>query len=406
MKGVVPACRTQDAVSILAATVGDASAVLRVAVGYDGEDPYSRRADSKLDGAAFPQRFRFGVPSGGLEFFGDEAAAALYQDAIARLTSLGGQGVAIDFAPFREAASLLYAGPWVAERLAAIHDFARAHPEAMHEVVRGIIGAADKIDAVSAYKAFYRLAELTRAAEDEWSKMDVLLLPTAGTIYRIEEVLADPVRLNSNLGIYTNFVNLMDLSALAVPAGFRPDGLPFGVTLIARAFEDGKLVALGDWLHRALAGATMGASGAPLPVGSVVLPPQGPELYRVAVVGAHLTGQPLNGQLVERRARLVETTRTAAGYSFYALPGTVPPKPGLVFDGTGKGGIEVEVWEMDAAAFGSFVGLIPAPLGIGTVKLADGSAVKGFLCEAHAVAGAEDITAFGGWRAWLGRAKA
>jgi allophanate hydrolase len=404
-KGVVPACRTQDAVSIFVSAVGDASAILSVAAGYDPGDPYSRRADLQPDGAALPQRFRFGVPAGGLEFFGDQAAAALYKDAVARLTSLGGQGVAIDFAPFREAASLLYAGPWVAERLAAIHDFALSHPTAMHEVVREIICGTDKIDVVSAFKAFYALAELTRAAEDEWSKMDVLLLPTAPTIYRIEEVLADPVRLNSNLGIYTNFVNLMDLSALAVPAGFRPDGLPFGVTLIARAFEEGKLTALGDRLHRALQGATMGAGGVPLPESSVVAPAQGPEPYRVAVVGAHLTGQPLNAQLVERRARLVETTRTAAGYSFYALPGTVPPKPGLVFDGKGKGGIEVEVWEMDAAGFGSFVSLIPAPLGIGTVRLADGSAVKGFLCEAYAVGGAEDITAFGGWRAWLGRAK-
>jgi allophanate hydrolase len=291
----------------------------------------------------------------------------------------------------------------VAERLAAIHDFAKASPGAMHEVVRGIICGADKIDAVSAFKAFYRLADLIRAAEAEWAKMDVLLLPTAGTNYRIDEVLADPVRLNSNLGVYTNFVNLMDLSALAVPAGFRPDKLPFGVTLIARAFEDARLADVGDRLHRALPGATMGASGTPLPESNVVAPVGAPDLYRVAVVGAHLSGQPLNGQLVERRARLVETSRTAPGYSFYALPGTVPPKPGLVFDGAGKGGIEVEVWEMDAAAFGSFVGLIPAPLGIGTLTLADGSAVKGFLCEAHAVRGAEDITSYGGWRAWLNR---
>jgi allophanate hydrolase len=404
-RGVVPACRTQDVVSIFAATVGDASRVLDVAAGYDVRDPYSRRASTPLDGEALPARFRFGVPSGGLEFFGDEAAAELFNDAAARLTSLGGQRVAVDFEPFREAASLLYAGPWVAERLAAIHDFARAHPGAMHEVVREIICGAGKIDAVSAFKAFYRLAELVRVAEAEWAKMDVLLLPTTGTVYRIDEVLADPLRLNSNLGIYTNFVNLMDLSALAVPAGFRPDGLPFGVTLIARAFEDGKLAVLGDRLHRALPGATMGVSGVPLPESSVFTHDQGPELYRIAVVGAHLTGQPLNGQLVERRARLVETTRTAAGYSFYALPGTVPPKPGLVFDGVGQGGIEVEVWDMDAASFGSFVGLIPAPLGIGTLKLADGSAVKGFLCEAYAVRGAEDITAFGGWRAWLGREK-
>jgi allophanate hydrolase len=249
------------------------------------------------------------------------------------------------------------------------------------------------------------LAELRRRTETTWETADVLLLPTAPTIYRIDEVLADPRQLNINLGRYTNFVNLLDLSAIAVPAGFRGDGLPFGVTLIARAFEEGKLTALGDRLHRALQGATMGASGAPLPESSVVAPTQGPEPYRIAVVGTHLTGQPLNGQLVERRARLVETTRTGPGYSFYALPGTVPPKPGLVFDGKGKGGIEGEVWEMDAAAFGSFVGLIPAPLGIGTLKLADGSAVKGFLCEAYAVGGAEVITEFGGWRAWLGRAK-
>jgi allophanate hydrolase len=275
----------------------------------------------------------------------------------------------------------------------------------MHEVVRGIICGADKIDAVSAFKAFYRLAALIRDAEAEWVKMDFLLLPTAATIYRIDEVLADPVRLNSNLGIYTNFVNLMDLSALAVPAGFRPDGLPVGVTLIGRAFEDGKLAAIGDRAHRALPDATMGASGVALPTGTAAAPAAGPDLYRIAVVGAHLTGQPLNGQLAERRARLIETTRTAAGYSFYALPGTVPPKPGLVFDGAGKGGIEVEVWEMDAAGFGSFVGLIPAPLGIGTLTLADGRAVKGFLCEGHAVRGAEDITAFGGWRAWLSREK-
>lgn len=402
-RGVVPACRTQDVVSIFASTVGDASRVLAVAAGYDPDDSYSRRVPESSEGETFPARLRFGVPASGLEFFGDEAAAALFKSAAERLTSLGGQRVLVDFAPFREAAGLLYAGPWVAERLAAIHDFAKGSPGAIHEVVRGIIGGADKIDAVSAFKAFYKLADLVRAAEVEWAKMDVLLLPTTGTTYRIDEVVADPVRLNSNLGIYTNFVNLMDLSALAVPAGLRPNGLPFGVTLIARAFEDSKLVQIGDRLHRALPGASMGASALPLPGDHAMAAVTDPDLYRIAVVGAHLSGQPLNGQLVERRARLVETTRTAPGYSFYALPGTQPPKPGLVFDGSGKGGIEVEVWEMDAAAFGSFVGLIPPPLGIGTLKLADGSAVKGFLCEAYAVRGAEDITAFGGWRAWLSR---
>jgi allophanate hydrolase len=402
-RGVVPACRTQDVVSIFASTVGDAHTVLGVAAGFDAEDSYSRRAPRSMAPETLPEGFRFGVPADGLDILGDPAAALRFEDAAARLASLGGKRVAIDFAPFREAASLLYAGPWVAERLAAISDFARDKPEAIHPVVRGIICSAGKIDAVSAFKAFYRLSELVRAAEAEWSKMDVLLLPTAGTIYRIDEVLADPVRLNSNLGLTTNFVNLMDLSALAVPAGFRGDGLPCGVTLIARAFEDSELATLGDKLHRAMTDATMGISGAPLPEGSIVTPRRNPDLHRIAVVGAHLCGQPLNGQLIERNARLVATTRTGPGYSFYALPGTVPPKPGLVFDGVGQGGIEVEVWEMNGAAFGSFVSLIPAPLGVGTLTLADGSTVKGFLCEAHAVAGANDITSFGGWRAWLGR---
>ncbi len=405
-RGVVPACRTQDVVSIFAAAVGDAHTVLDVAAGFDAEDSYSRPAPRSIAPEALPGGFLFGVSADGLDILGDAQSARCFEEAAARLTALGGRRVAIDFAPFREAASLLYAGPWVAERLAAIDDFARTKPEAMDPVVRGIICSADKIDAVSAFKAFYRLSELIRAAEAEWAKMDVLLVPTAGTIYRIDEVLADPVRLNSNLGLTTNFVNLMDLAALAVPAGFRADGLPCGVTLIARAFEDGMLATLGDKLHRAMSGATMGNSGTPLPQGSMVTARPNPDLHRVAVVGAHLSGQPLNSQLVERGARLVATTRTGPGYSFYALPGTVPLKPGLVYDGVGKGGIEVEVWEMDAAGFGSFVGLIPAPLGIGTLTLADGGSVKGFICEGHAVRGAEDITAFGGWRAWLGRATA
>ncbi len=277
-RGVVPACRTQDVVSIFAATVGDAHTALGVAAGFDAEDSYCRPAPRSIAPEALPGGFLFGVPADGLDFLGDAQAALCFEAAAARLTALGGRRVAIDFAPFREAASLLYAGPWVAERLAAIDDFARANPQAMDPVVRGIICSADKIDAVSAFKAFYRLSELVRAAEAEWAKMDVLLVPTAGTIYRIDEVVADPVRLNSNLGLTTNFVNLMDLSALAVPAGFRADGLPCGVTLIARAFEDGKLAVLGDKLHRAMSGATMGNSGTPLPEGSIVTARPNPDL--------------------------------------------------------------------------------------------------------------------------------
>lgn len=401
-RGVVPACRSQDCVSIFAGTVADAQAVLSVAAGYDAQDAYSRKAPAAATVAVpVEDGFRFGVPSGGLEFFGDGEAATLYRQSIARLESLGGVKVDIDFTPFREAARLLYSGPWVAERLAAIREFALKHPASIHEVVRGIILGAQNLTAVDGFQGFYRLAELIREAEAQWAAMDVMLLPTTGTIYRIDEVLADPVRLNSNLGTYTNFVNLMDLSALAVPAGFRANGLPFGVTLIGRAFEDGRLATLGDRLHRALPDLCVGGTAVHLGQTPSLRPQPAPGRVAVAVVGAHLAGQPLHHQLVERKARLVATARTAAGYSFYALAGTAPAKPGLVFDGVGAGNIEVEVYEMDHAAFGSFVALIPPPLGIGTLTLADGAQVKGFVCESHAVNGATDITALGGWRAWL-----
>lgn len=403
-RGVVPACRTQDVISIFALTVRDAADVMGVAAGYDAKDPYGRLAPHSFAVVRPPERPRIGVPESGLEFFGDRDAERLYHASVARLDANGAEIVAVDFSPFREAARLLYSGPWVAERLAAIRDFAETHPDALDSVVGGIILGSAGLTAVSAFEGFYTLADLIRQADAEWAKMDAMLLPTTGTTYRIKDVLGDPVALNSNLGVYTNFVNLMDLSALAVPAGFRPNGLPFGVTLIGRAFADGLLAALGDSLHRALEGAELGATGKPLADTRPVEPIAPADRIAVAVVGAHLSGQPLNSQLRERNARLVSTTRTAGGYSFYALPGTVPAKPGLVFDGRGAGGIEVEIWEMDAAGFGSFVALIPAPLGIGTLTLSDGRQVKGFLCETHALEGAEDITSYGGWRAYLARA--
>lgn len=399
-RGGVPACRTQDVVSIFALTVRDASVVAGVSATFDASDPFARKSKDAFAATTRPKPLRIGIPGRVLEFFGDRDYERLYREAVARASTLGANIVEIDFTPFRDAASLLYAGPWVAERLAAIEDFASGHAQAMNTIVRGIVLGAKNLSAVEAFKGYYRLADLIRTAEAEWDKMDVLLVPTAGTTYTIEQLLADPVRLNTNLGAYTNFVNLMDLSALAVPAGFRKDGLPFGVTLIARAFEDGMLSTIGDALHRTLNDGQLGATGKLLASTPAVAPPQSKPLIEVAVVGAHLSGQPLNSQLVERKARLVRTTRTVSGYRFYALANTTPPKPGLVFDGEGAGGIEVEVWEMDNAAFGSFVALIPAPLGIGTVALADGTSVKGFLCEAHAVRGAEDITSWGGWRAW------
>jgi allophanate hydrolase len=399
-RGVVPACRSQDCVSIFAGTTGDARRILDAAAGFDVEDAWSRAAPDPTP-SRFDDEFRFGVPAGGLEFLGDEAAASLYGASVDRLIGLGGRKVEIDFGPFREAAKLLYQGPWVAERLAALRAYGfDTRPESIHPVAWGIIGGATGISAVQAFEAFHRLAELIRAAEAEWKRMDVLLLPTAPTTYRIDAVLADPIALNSNLGLYTNFVNLMDLSAVAAPAGFRDNGLPFGVQLIGRAFRDGAVAAIADRLHRSLDSPTIGATGIALPAEPAWAAPK-LATVKIAVVGAHLTGQPLNWQLTSRNARLIRTGRTAAGYSLYALAGTVPAKPGLVYDGAGQGLIEVELWEIDFAGFGAFVADIPPPLGIGTLTLEDGAKVKGFLCESYAVSDAQDITAFGGWRNWL-----
>jgi allophanate hydrolase len=399
-RGVVPACRSQDCVSIFAGTTGDALSVLDAAAGFDAEDAWSRPAPDRT-ASLFGGEFRFGVPASGLEFLGNEDAASLYAASVDRLIALGGRKVEIDFGPFQEAAKLLYQGPWVAERLAALRAYGfDARPDSLHPVVWSIIGGAGGISAVQAFAAFDRLAELTRAAEAEWKRIDALLLPTAPTTYRIDAVLADPIALNSNLGLYTNFVNLMDLSAVAVPAGFRENGLPFGVQLIGRAFQDRAVAAIADRLHRALDGPAIGATGLPLPAERAAAAPK-PTTVQLAVVGAHLTGQPLNWQLTSRNARLIRAARTAPGYSLYALAGTVPAKPGLIQDGAGRGLIEIEIWEIDFAGFGSFVADIPPPLGIGTLTLEDGATVKGFLCESHAVSGAEDITAFGGWRNWL-----
>ena len=391
--GVVPACRSLDCVSILAHTVEDAARVLDVARGPDPDDPYSREPAAA---PAIGPAFRVGVPTRAQrEFFGDEAAARLYERALDRLEAMGGRRVEIDLRPFRAAAELLYEGPWVAERLAAIGPFFEAHREDIHPVVRAIVGGAVQLSATDVFQGLYRLESLKRAAAAQWAGMDVLALPTTGTIYRHTAVRDDPIRLNANLGHYTNFVNLLDCCAVAMPAGVRPNGLPFGISLIAPAFHDEVLCALGRAWERSLDERTrMRSSGARA---AAPAPP-----VRVAVAGAHLSGQPLNRELIERAGRLVRRCRTAPVYRLYALAGTAPPKPGLVRVGGGPGAaIEVEIWELDEAAFGGFVAAMPPPLAIGTVTLEDGEAVKGFLCEPHAVTGAEDISGYGGWRAYL-----
>ncbi|MCU1258637.1 MAG: Amidase [Bryobacterales bacterium] len=400
--GVVPACRTLDCVSVFTLTSSDALQVMKAASGYDALDPFSRVGQEPSPWLGGP--FRFGVPSKGqLEFFGDDAAAELFARAEERLAELGGTRVEIDFALFRAVAELLYSGPWVAERLAAIREFFELHEAEMDPTVRAILGGSTGYSAVDAYRAIYRLAELRQKSEAEWRRMDVMLLPTTGTTYKIEEVRAEPIKLNANLGFYTNFVNLLDLAAVAVPAGFRSNGLPFGVSLIGRAWTDSALLTLGDRLHRA-GSSELGGTKKALQETPAMTAGTPPGCVLVAVLGAHLTGQPLNWQLRERGARLVRTCRTARGYRFYALSGTSPAKPGLVRDQLMDGpGIEVEVWAVPEARFGGFVAAIPPPLSIGSAELEDGEVVKCFLCEPYAIGSAEEITELGGWRAYLAR---
>jgi allophanate hydrolase len=396
--GVVPACRSLDCVSIFAQNAGDALAVLQVVQGEDERDPFSR----PFQPAALPlSGFRFGVLAPrDREFCGDTDAEALYDAAIGSMRRLGGTEIVFDYAPFRAAADLLYGGPFVAERLAAIGEFFNAHPNAMDPVVHGIVAGALSFSAVDAFRGTYRLRSLARQAAAQWRAMDVMLLPTAPAIFRVAEVQADPIRLNAQLGIYTNFVNLLDYAAIAVPAGFRANGLPAGVTLVGPAFSDHALARLASRLHAAAACGSGLQRDAKLPL----IPDAPAEVgtIDVAVAGAHLSGMALNHQLLALDAILVRTTRTSPAYRLMALSGTIPAKPGLVrspgFEGPG---IEVEIWRLSESAFGRFVAALPPPMGIGKIVLADASEVCGFLCEPCALEGAEDITVYGGWRAYL-----
>lgn len=397
--GVVPACRSLDCVSIFATTTGDALDVLRVAEGFDAADIYSRRATVQ----AIPQqKLRFGILARqDREFFGDADSATLYEEAITRLSSLGGEAVIIDYSPFRAAAELLYQGAWAAERLAAIKDFMARHEDAMDPSVHAIIAGARSLSAVDAFEGQYRLGVACRAADTEWARMDVLLLPTAPTHNTVDEVNADPIARNARLGRYTNFVNLLDCCAVAVPAGFRKNSLPFGVTFIAPAFSDRSLAGIADAFHRAGKFGMGAARDKALPEASRVA--QAGEDGRIAlfVVGAHLSGMPLNHELSTMGGVFRSNACTTPDYRLYALPGTQPPKPGMVRTPGAGASIEGEVWALPPDAFGRFVANIPAPLGIGKVALDSGGTASGFLCESHAVQAAEDITGFGGWRAYI-----
>lgn len=396
--GVLPACRSLDCVSVFALTAADAAAVLSVLEGDDAADDYSRFEPGT---AGWNQPLRIGVPAAPrLDAAQGGPAAWAQAEALAR--SLGATLVPLDFGPLHELAGLLYDGPWVAERMAVVQPLLDADPGALDPTVATVIARARGHDATATFRAMYRLQAARRATAAQWQQVDLLMVPTAPRHPTRAEVAAAPVAANAELGAYTNFVNFLGWCALAMPAAVTAAGLPFGVTFIGPAGADAALARFGRRWQTAAA-QPLGATGAPGPDdGDAALPEPAaePEL-RVAVVGAHLQGLPLNGQLLERGARLLARTHTAPDYRLFALPGTAPRKPGLLRVSQGGAAIAVEVWAMPQRHVGSFLALIPPPLGLGSIELADGSHAHGFLCEAHALEGATDISRHGGWRAYL-----
>jgi allophanate hydrolase len=403
--GVVPACRTLDCVSVFSLTVDDAMTALRAMAGPDGADPFSRNRE--LAGvSAFPPNLRLGVPRDGqLIFFGDKASEAAYGAALKRWTALGATLVGFDLEPFYETARLLYEGPWVAERYLVIRNLLASSPDAIHPVTREIAAGGARLTAADTFAALYRLQALRRIAERAFANIDALVLPTAPTVYSTAQVLANPVELNSRLGTYTNFVNLLDLCGLAVPAAIRPDDIPFGITLLAPSGQDARLASIGR-VFQADTKLTLGARSVPQPPLADLSASLSGDEIAIAVVGAHLSGMVLNGELKTLGGRLLEATVTAPDYRLYALD-TAPPKPGMLRVEAGTGAsIELEIWALPAASFGKFVAAVPPPLSIGTVRLADGRGVKGFIVEAADIDGAREISAFGGWRAFVAEAAA
>ena len=392
--GVLPACRTLDCVSVLAHHVSDAAAVLALIEGADRADTYSAFAPGP---ALLPARLRLGVPADmpAMEPGYAEAFEAACQQALAA----GHELVPLDFKPLFDIADLLYSGPWVAERHTVVRTLLQQQPDSMDPVVRNVIEQAKRFSATDAFAAQYHLREASRPAQALWQRADLLLVPTVPRHPTFKEVAADPVGVNAELGLFTNFVNLLGWCALALPAGLTAAGLPFGATFIGRAGLDAALARFaGIWRGEGTRAGAAGCAGDRPPA----LPwPAAMPTLALAVVGAHLSGLPLNWQLTERGATLRQATHTAPRYRLFALPGTTPPKPGLLrVDGPGHA-IALEVWDMPLTAVGSFLALIPAPLSLGSIELEDGAHVHGFLCEPYALQGAADISAWGGWRAHL-----
>ncbi|MCL6705901.1 allophanate hydrolase [Pseudomonas sp. R2.Fl] len=397
--GMVPACRTLDTISVFALTVEDAFAAYASAFGYDEADAYSKRLATPLMQAPGGP-LTIGVPDkASREFFGDEVQAASFEAAIAVLERLGHRVVPLDFTPLYRIADMLYEGAWVAERHAAIAGILREKPEAVFPVTRQIIGKAETLSAADAFRGFYRLADLKHAVEPLLAAVDMLCVPTIPRFFTVADLAADPIGPNSKFGTYTNFVNLMDMCGIAVPVAARSDGRPGSITLLAPSGQDGRIAGLASMLH-AGAGVPLGATGWTLKPMATAEPMAASDEIAVALVGAHMRGLPLNGEITRLGGRFLFAAETAPDYRFYALAGGPPKRPGLVRE-TGGASIALEVWALPLTRFGDFMAGIPSPLGIGTVRLKDGRTVKGFLCESAGTEGAEDITSFGGWRAFL-----
>ena len=383
-RGLFPACRSLDCVTVLARTTGLARQVGEAMSGYDPEDPFSRtRGPSRTE---LPARPVVGVPlraQRSLE--GDAAFDEAYDQALARWRSLGVEVLETDLSCLLAAAKLLYGGPWVAERLAAVGSFWQTHPGSFHPVTRQVLATGERISARETFEAFERLEGLRRQASAIWDRCDLLVLPTAPTAPTLERTLADPVQVNSHLGTWTNFVNLLDCAALAIPAESCADGRPFGISLVGPAGSDQALFQAGELYEK----------GADRPAraghGSTVL----------AVAGAHLRGLPLNHQLLARGARFLTEARTAPAYRLYALADGPTPKPGMVRSAEGGIRVPLELWDLPESAWGGFLARVPQPLGLGKVELEDGSWVTGFLMEASAIPRCEEITRYGGWRTYL-----
>ena len=401
--GLVPACKTLDCISIFALTVDDAMAVLNVISGFDAEDAYSRDLPVAPRASAPPAPVLGILPEAQREFFGDAESAVAYEEALARFASLGAVLKEIDFSAFAETARLLYEGPWVAERWIVAEALLTTDPDAVHPVTRAITEPGGKASAADAFRAIYKLKELRARVAPILAGIDGLLLPTAPSAYTVEEVLADPIRLNSRNGTYTNFVNLMDLCGIAVPTKITAAGVPYGVTLLAPAGKDGEMAALGR-AFVATGNLPLGCGHAPAPTLPPLAPAQEPGRLDICVFGAHLSGMALNGDLKAMGARFVRAAKTVPAYRMKLIPGAVP-RPGVVRVNSDGAAVEGEVWSLPFEGVGRLLATIPAPLGLGQVELEDGSRVTGFLAEAAALDGARDITSFGSFRAFAAAAE-